>query len=78
MSAPPARARDQRKHDALDRLENEVPADLGDAFADRTGFDPRTLTTPYAYRVHPRRVQAWRESNELDGRLLMRDGTWLV
>jgi hypothetical protein len=24
------------------------------------------------------RVQAWREANEIAGRTLMRDGTWLV
>jgi hypothetical protein len=58
---------------------SDVPADLGDAFAARTGFDPRTLRTPYLYfRVRPRRIQAWREVNELDGRELMRDGAWLV
>jgi hypothetical protein len=28
--------------------------------------------------LRPDRIQAWRESNELAGRLLMRDGTWLV
>lgn len=57
----------------------EVPADLGDAFAERTGFDPRDLSTPYAYfRIRPRRIQAWREANELAGRDLMRDGAWLV
>ena len=57
----------------------DVPADLGDAFAERTGFDPRTLSTPYAYyRIRPRRIQAWREANELEGRELMADGSWLV
>ncbi|CCK25456.1 hypothetical protein BN159_1077 [Streptomyces davaonensis JCM 4913] len=51
----------------------------GDRFAATTGFDPRELTTDYLYfRVRPQRVQAWREANELSGRQLMRDGTWLV
>ncbi|HZJ07730.1 MAG TPA: hypothetical protein VFD59_20040 [Nocardioidaceae bacterium] len=27
---------------------------------------------------HPRRIQAWREVNELPDRELMRDGRWLV
>jgi hypothetical protein len=50
-----------------------------DLFAAKTGFDPRRLATPYLYfRVRPRRIQAWREANELDGRELMRDGEWLV
>lgn len=57
----------------------DVSAEFGDAFAERTGFDPRTLDTPYGYyRIRPRRIQAWREVNELAGRELMRDGTWLV
>ncbi|MFE3263203.1 pyridoxamine 5'-phosphate oxidase family protein [Streptomyces sp. NPDC059215] len=56
-----------------------LPAGAGDAFAARTGFDPRALTTVYLYfRVTPRRVRAWREADELVGRDLMRDGEWLV
>lgn len=57
----------------------ELPDGVGDAFADRTGFDPRQLSTAYLYfSVTPQRVQAWREANELAGRELMRDGEWLV
>jgi hypothetical protein len=49
----------------------------GDRFATRTGFDPRELTTPYCwFRITPRRIQAWREENELPARELMRDGHW--
>jgi hypothetical protein len=56
-----------------------LPREQGDRFAARTGFDPRTLTTPYRwFRITPRRIQAWREVNELAGRDLMRDGRWLV
>ena len=55
-----------------------LPKELGDRFAERTGFDPRGLSTPYRwFRVSPRRIQAWREANELPGRELMRDGRWL-
>jgi hypothetical protein len=51
----------------------------GDRFVARTGFDPRALTTPYRwFRIYPRRIQAWREVNELPDRELMRDGHWLV
>ena len=58
---------------------NQVPDQLGDAFAARTGFDPRQLASPYRYFwIEPRRLQAWREANELAGRELMRDGRWLV
>ncbi|MGZ4720968.1 MAG: pyridoxamine 5'-phosphate oxidase family protein [Oryzihumus sp.] len=56
----------------------DVSEELGNRFAARTGFDPRELTADYTYfRVTPRRVQAWREENELRGRELMRDGQWL-
>jgi hypothetical protein len=56
-----------------------VPRETGDAFAAKAGFDPRELATPYVYfRIRPRRIQAWREENELEGRELMRDGLWLV
>jgi hypothetical protein len=57
----------------------EIPDEVGNAFATKTGFDPRELTTPYLYfRIRPERLQAWRESNELAERELMRDGRWLV
>jgi len=56
-----------------------LPRERGDQFAARTGFDPRALATPYRwFRIIPRRIQAWREENELAGRELMRDGRWLV
>ena len=58
--------------DALPRLR-------GDRFAARPGFDPRALSTPYRwFRISPRRIQAWREVDELADRELMRDGRWLV
>lgn len=56
-----------------------LPRAAGDRFAARTGFDPRALTTPYRYfRVTPRRIQAWREVDELPDRELMRAGRWLA
>ena len=57
----------------------EIPDEVGDAFAAKTGFEPRQLADPYLYfRIHPQRIQAWREANELKGRELMRDGRWGV
>ena len=57
----------------------EITQEVGDAFAAKTGFDPRQLRSPYLYfRIHPQRLQAWREANELKGRELMRGGHWLV
>lgn len=63
-------------------VETVQPGELteqdAELFAAKTGFDPRRLATPYLYfRVVPRRVQAWREADELEGRELMRDGGWL-
>jgi hypothetical protein len=55
-----------------------LPREQGDRFAARAGFDPRALATPYRwFRISPRRIQAWREENELSDRELMRDGRWL-
>jgi Pyridoxamine 5'-phosphate oxidase len=52
--------------------------ELEDAHARATGFDPRTLADEYVYlRITPHAIQAWREANEIAGRDLMRDGSWL-
>lgn len=57
----------------------EIPDEVGNAFAAKTGFDPRKLADPYLYfRIHPQRLQAWREANELKDRELMRGGHWVV
>src|SRR5215468_8665821 len=51
----------------------EITQEVGDAFAAKTGFDPRRLSVPYLYfRIQPQIIQAWREANELQGRELMR------
>ena len=56
-----------------------LPAELGDRFATRTGFDPRALQTPYCwFRITPKRILAWREVNELAERELMREGRWTI
>lgn len=55
-----------------------LTTERGDRFAARTGFDPRGLSTYRWFVVTPRRVQAWREENELADRELMRDGRWLA
>jgi hypothetical protein len=55
-----------------------LPRERGDRFSARTGFDPRALATRYRwFRISPRRIQAWREANEMSDRELMRDGRWL-
>ena len=56
-----------------------LPQERGDRFAARSGFDPRALATSYRwFRILPRRIQAWREVDELPDRDLMRDGRWSV
>jgi hypothetical protein len=53
--------------------------ELEDGFARATRFDPRSLAEEYVYvRITPHEIQAWREANELGGRLLMRQGRWLA
>ena len=56
----------------------DIPTGTGDAFAAKTGFDPRELTGYLYFRIHPQRIQAWREANELAGRELMRNGRWTI
>ncbi|HET6532710.1 MAG TPA: pyridoxamine 5'-phosphate oxidase family protein [Actinoplanes sp.] len=64
-------------------LERAVPlADAGpiaEGYAAQAEWDPRDAPGDYVYLVlRPDRIQAWREANELDGRLLMRNGSWLT
>ena len=56
----------------------DVPAETGDAFAAKTGFDPRELTGYACFRIRPQRLQARREANELAGRDLIRGGDWVT
>ena len=51
---------------------------LVDAFRNRTGWAPGGAEGNYVYlRFQPRRVQVWRDVEELSGRTVMRDGSWL-
>jgi hypothetical protein len=56
----------------------ELSAHDGDAFAEKTGFDPRKLVDQLYFRVSPRRLQAWREADEIKGRDLIVEGRWTV
>lgn len=64
-------------------LERAVPAleagELAEGYAAQADWDPRTGGgESYRYLVlRPERIQAWREVNELSGRLLMKGGEWL-
>ena len=60
------------------RAATDVAPQTGDAFAAKTGFDPRELAGYLYFRIRPQRIQAWREANELAGRELMRNGQWTI
>lgn len=63
---------------AEERAMDAVPRVRWEQYASHVGWDPRSEGPPYAaYLLTPVRVQAWRESNELPGRTLMREGSWL-
>jgi hypothetical protein len=55
----------------------EPSGELADEFAAKAGFEPRDDKDMLYFRLTPRRIQAWREVNELKDRTLMRDGEWL-
>ncbi len=65
----------------LDRLldaSDDAGEDTARAYADQAAWDPRHESEPYVFvLLRPRQVQAWREANELSGKVLMRDGEWL-
>ncbi|MFG2833158.1 pyridoxamine 5'-phosphate oxidase family protein [Streptomyces sp. NPDC048434] len=57
----------------------ELPAEVGDAFAAKDGWDPREDHPSYVFfQVTPQVLQAWGTVPEMAARTLMRDGKWLV
>ena len=53
-------------------------AAIGERYAAQADWDPREEAEGYRFlMLRPVRIQAWREVNELAGRLVMRDGVWL-
>jgi hypothetical protein len=55
-----------------------APAWVGEGYAAAGDWDPRRSGDPYVFLVlEPRRIQAWREADEIPGRTVMRDGSWL-
>ncbi|MCP2636978.1 pyridoxamine 5'-phosphate oxidase family protein [Microbacterium sp. HD4P20] len=63
-------------------LERSVGVDadtaIGEAYARQADWDPRGLANYVFLILRPRKIQAWRETNELAGRVLMRGGAWTV
>jgi hypothetical protein len=66
--------------DAVLETAVDVAADdaLGAAYVAQADWDPRRSPGYVFLVLRPVRIQAWREANEIPGRTLMRDGTWLV
>ena len=57
----------------------ELPEGVGDSFAAKDGWDPRTdpVLRYDFYEVRPEAVRVWGPVAETRGRLIMRDGKWL-
>src|SRR4051812_7624896 len=66
--------------EAVLEKEVEVTGDeaLGEAYVAQADWDPRPSAGYVFLVLKPVRIQAWRESNEIPGRTLTRDGRWLV
>ena len=57
----------------------EVPDDLARQYATQADWDPREAGGQMRFLVlRPQRIQAWREVDELPGRMLMRGGAWIT
>jgi hypothetical protein len=57
----------------------EAAADIIDGYCAQADWDPRSAGAGYVLaRLRPVRIQAWREADEIAGRTLMREGTWVV
>jgi hypothetical protein len=57
----------------------DAPDELAERYAAQSDWDPRASIGEFVYVVlRPRRVQAWREADEIAGRTVMRDGAWLA
>lgn len=63
----------------LDRVVDVTEDDLlWTGFTAQADWDPRQGSGYVFLVLRPLRLQAWREANEIVGRTLLRDGTWLV
>lgn len=57
----------------------DASANFAERYVAQADWDPRNAGAEYAYLVlRPKRIQAWREENELAGRTVLRGGAWLI
>jgi hypothetical protein len=55
-----------------------APPEIAETYAGQADWDPRSSGGDYVYLLLvPRRIQVWREENEIAGRTIMRGGAWL-
>lgn len=58
---------------------HEADSRLADGFAATVGWDPREIGANWQFfTLQPRRLQAYRGYDELEGRHVMREGRWLA
>ena len=63
----------------LEFIPTDADDELASAHAKAAGFDARSSRQENVYiRMTPRKIQAWRQVNELVGRDVMIDGRWLA
>jgi hypothetical protein len=56
----------------------EAPDVIAEIYAGQADWDPRDAGGDFVFVVlRPVRVQVWREANEIAGRTVMRDGSWV-
>ena len=57
----------------------EATAKLAEAYAAQAGWSPQKESDDYVYLVlEPELIQVWKESEDLAGRTVMRDGAWVT
>lgn len=55
-----------------------APTKIAEGYAVQAGWDPRT-GDDYVYLIFgPDRIQVWQESEDLVGRTVKRNGTWVI
>ncbi len=58
---------------------NEAPEAIRSADVAQADWDPTTAgPSDGSFVLQPLQIQAWRESNEITGRTIMPDGSWIV
>ena len=58
---------------------SKAPASLAKGYAAQAGWDPQADGGDYVYLIFgPERIEVWREAEDLAGRTVMRDGSWVA